>query len=139
MRWPKRWDRRVPSVKSALYRARTTLAKHQPTLQPETMSPQISDEDLSKLLERYVQAWESADVDALVALLRDDCTFSMPPIPSWYRDGRRSASWSLRRFSAGKRTGAGVCCQHLPTRNTVSGCTNWINPAVIMMGMVFKY
>jgi RNA polymerase sigma-70 factor (ECF subfamily) len=75
----------IPSVKSALYRARTTLARHQPTLRPETMTARISDEDLNSLLERYTQAWEAADVEAFLALLREDCTFSMPPTPSWYR------------------------------------------------------
>ena len=75
----------TPSVKSALYRARTTLARHQRTLQPDTMITQIPDEYQCSLLERYMQAWEAADVEGLVALLREDCTFSMPPIPSWYR------------------------------------------------------
>ena len=75
----------IPSVKSALYRARTNMARHQQTLQPETLIAQIPGEIMSKLLESYVQAWEAADVEGLVAILRDDCTYSMPPIPSWYR------------------------------------------------------
>ena len=75
----------IPSVKSALYRARITMARYQQTHQTETVITQISDETMSKLLESYIQAWEAADVEGLVAILRDDCTFSMPPIPSWYR------------------------------------------------------
>ena len=75
----------IPSVKSALYRARITMARHQQSLQPETMNPHISAEMVSKLLESYMHAWEAADVEGLVAILRDDCTFSMPPIPSWYQ------------------------------------------------------
>lgn len=75
----------IPSVKSALYRARITMARHQRTLQSETIITQISGEIISKLLESYMQAWEAADVEGLVAILCDDCTFSMPPIPSWYR------------------------------------------------------
>ena len=75
----------IPSVKSALYRARITMARHQQSLQPETINPHISAEMMSKLLESYMHAWEAADVEGLVAILRDDCTFSMPPIPSWYR------------------------------------------------------
>jgi RNA polymerase sigma-70 factor (ECF subfamily) len=75
----------IPSVKSALYRARITMARHQQTLQPETVITQIADETMSKLLESYMHAWEAADVEGLVAILCADCTFSMPPIPSWYR------------------------------------------------------
>ena len=32
-----------------------------------------------------MRAWESADIDALVGLLKDDAAFTMPPSPSWYR------------------------------------------------------
>jgi RNA polymerase sigma-70 factor (ECF subfamily) len=37
------------------------------------------------LLARYLQAWETDDVDGLVALLKEDATLSMPPVPSWYQ------------------------------------------------------
>ena len=37
------------------------------------------------MLERYIQAWESADINGIVALLREDATFVMPPSPSWFR------------------------------------------------------
>jgi RNA polymerase sigma-70 factor (ECF subfamily) len=36
------------------------------------------------LVERYVHAWEHADVDGLVSLLREDVTLSMPPLAEWY-------------------------------------------------------
>jgi RNA polymerase sigma-70 factor (ECF subfamily) len=36
------------------------------------------------LVERYVHAWEHADVDGLVALLREEATLSMPPLVEWY-------------------------------------------------------
>jgi RNA polymerase sigma-70 factor, ECF subfamily len=35
------------------------------------------------LLERYMRAWESGDLEAIVALLHDEVTLSMPPIPRW--------------------------------------------------------
>jgi RNA polymerase sigma-70 factor (ECF subfamily) len=70
----------VGSVKSALHRARTTLAQY-----PGGLSAPPADEQLREQLERYVAAWQAADVDGLVGLLTEDATFSMPPIPSWYR------------------------------------------------------
>jgi RNA polymerase sigma-70 factor (ECF subfamily) len=74
----------VPAVKSALHRARATLNQHQHTLKPESMALQVRGEKVDRLLERYVKAWETADVAGLVALLMDDSTFSMPPNPSWF-------------------------------------------------------
>lgn len=86
----------MPSVKSALHRARTTLAGHQATLQRDSMPARIADEQMRTQLDRYVQAWETADVGGLVALLTEDGVFSMPPIPSWYR-GRQNVAALVRR------------------------------------------
>ncbi|MGZ9224136.1 MAG: sigma-70 family RNA polymerase sigma factor [Anaerolineales bacterium] len=95
----------VPSVKSALHRARATLAKHHTTLQHENMTAHVADEELRAQLDLYLRAWESADVDGLVALLRDDSTFSMPPIPSWYR-GRENIGGLVRKtIFAGQASG----------------------------------
>jgi len=73
------------SVSSALRRARVTLAKSYRSRDLASMSPEPTDERMRSLLDRYVRAWENADIDALVALLKDDATFAMPPYPSWYR------------------------------------------------------
>jgi RNA polymerase sigma-70 factor (ECF subfamily) len=89
-------EQTVPSVKSALHRARSTLARHRQVLQRENMNAHITDEQLSNQLDRYVQAWERADVDGLLALLKHDSTFSMPPIPSWYR-GRENIGGLVRK------------------------------------------
>jgi RNA polymerase sigma-70 factor, ECF subfamily len=37
------------------------------------------------LLDRYVRAWETADIEALITLLKEDATFPMPPSPVWYQ------------------------------------------------------
>lgn len=78
-------DLSVAAVTSALQRARDKLATR-PTVDP-TPPPE--------LLARYVSAWERADVDALVALLREDASLAMPPIPVWVR-GRAAIAASLR-------------------------------------------
>jgi RNA polymerase sigma-70 factor (ECF subfamily) len=78
----------VSAVNSALHRARVTLAKHYHNQRPEPVSP-LGETRWRDLLDRYVRAWETADVEALVGLLKEDAIFAMPPTPSWYR-GRDS-------------------------------------------------
>lgn len=100
-------DTTVASVNSALQRARATLAAKRPAA--EDGSPDI-EEVQRRLLERYVDAFESYDVDSLVALLHEDATFSMPPIDLWLRGREAVAGW-LR--------GPGAECEGsrlLPTR-----------------------
>jgi RNA polymerase sigma-70 factor (ECF subfamily) len=64
----------VPAVTSALQRARDTLRVN--------YSSRANAPVPVKLLERYVRAWEAADVAGLVALLRDDAVLAMPPMPA---------------------------------------------------------
>ncbi len=73
----------VAAVKSALHRARATLGRGYPQLLRSQGLP--ADAVEQALLQRYVDAWETANVDGLLALLRDEVTFSMPPIPAWYQ------------------------------------------------------
>ena len=75
----------VPAVTSLLHRARTTLASHYSSRGQPAAPEAQADPQTRRLLERYVQAWEEADVDGLVSLLREDATFPMPPSPSWYQ------------------------------------------------------
>jgi RNA polymerase sigma-70 factor (ECF subfamily) len=77
----------VPAVNSALHRARATMAsRHEATAATDAAgqrSPAGSAAPapgrLRTLLDHYVRAWEAADVDGLVALLRRDAQVSMPP------------------------------------------------------------
>jgi RNA polymerase sigma-70 factor, ECF subfamily len=83
----------VVSVQSALQRARATLEKRLPAGRP---SPQpVPDDRQRALLDRYLRAWESADIDGFVSLVREDAVLSMPPWREWYR-GREA----LRTFFA---------------------------------------
>ena len=74
----------VASVKSALHRARQTMAAHEQA-NLEGVAPQTLDADRQSQLAAYVRAWQTADINGLMTLLREDATFSMPPIPSWYQ------------------------------------------------------
>ena len=51
------------------------------------------DDEQSALLERYVAAFEQYDIDALVALLHEDATLSMPPYELWLRGHADIAHW----------------------------------------------
>lgn len=81
----------VSAVNSALQRARETMDAKR----GGWSALPVEDETTRALVARYVAAWESADVTALVALLHEDATLSMPPIPLWLR-GPRSIGASLR-------------------------------------------
>jgi RNA polymerase sigma-70 factor (ECF subfamily) len=67
----------VASVNSALQRARATIDGLLPVAEPAAPGPAERE-----LLDRYVEAFEHDDVDALVSLLREDATLRMPPQPS---------------------------------------------------------
>jgi RNA polymerase sigma-70 factor (ECF subfamily) len=79
-------DTTVPAVKSALHRARAILADHYKDHHAPTANPGWKlDGATQQQLSAYVGAWEAADGAALARLLKEDATFSMPPIPAWYR------------------------------------------------------
>ena len=70
-------DSTVAAVNSALQRARATVEQELPS---ELRPPDAKTE--RELLRRYVDAWERVDIDGLVALLREDATMTMPPLPT---------------------------------------------------------
>ena len=51
---------------------------------------------------RFVRAWEAADVDGLIALLTDDVSMSMPPMPFEYEGRAAVARFSASLFGAGR-------------------------------------
>jgi hypothetical protein len=55
------------------------------------------------LVAKFVRAWESADLDALVALLTDDVFMSMPPMPFEYEGRDVVARFCAGLFGAGRR------------------------------------
>jgi len=69
------------AVNSALQRARTHLARVAPA-EDDVAEP--AEPDLRALLDRYVAAFEDADIPALDQVLRDDVELEMPPLPTWF-------------------------------------------------------
>jgi RNA polymerase sigma-70 factor (ECF subfamily) len=86
----------VASVNSALQRARATLAERDVALGGPP--PRLEDEDAA-LLARYTEAFEQYDIDALVSLLHDEATMSMPPYALWLRGPADLRRWWLGRGS----------------------------------------
>ncbi|OLF13432.1 sigma-70 family RNA polymerase sigma factor [Actinophytocola xanthii] len=82
------FDTTVTSVHSSLQRARSTLAARRPA-PAEPIGPEHRD-----LLTRYVDAFERYDVAALVGLLTEDATMSMPPF-AWWSRGRDDIAAAL--------------------------------------------
>jgi RNA polymerase sigma-70 factor (ECF subfamily) len=52
---------------------------------------------------KFARAWESADLDALVALLTDNVFVSMPPMPFEYQGRDVVARFCAILFGAGRR------------------------------------
>jgi RNA polymerase sigma-70 factor, ECF subfamily len=75
----------VASVNSALQRARAKLEREWPARSQQETLRALGDERSRELVARFVDAWNRTDVPAIVAMLREDATFSMPPLPTWFR------------------------------------------------------
>jgi RNA polymerase sigma-70 factor, ECF subfamily len=69
------------AVNSALQRARAQLAQARP-ISEELSEP--TEPELRDMVDRYMAAFEHADVDELAQLLRTDVELEMPPIPTWF-------------------------------------------------------
>lgn len=82
-------DTSVAGVNSALQRARAALDTGRPLL-GDLHDP--ADPDQRALLERYVAAFESHDVDGLVRVLHHDASTSMPPFEWWVSGADRIAA-----------------------------------------------
>ena len=87
------------SINSALQRARETLARRYPDGRP-AQAPR-PDAAQQTLLDRYVRAWEGLDLDGFVSVLKEDATYTMPPLPQWYagRDAIRAFfGWAWKSY-----------------------------------------
>lgn len=72
------------SVNSALARARKVVAAKVPSRTQQQTLRKLDDSKLRDVVDGYASALERGDADALVALLTEDVTWSMPPLPHWY-------------------------------------------------------
>jgi RNA polymerase sigma-70 factor (ECF subfamily) len=89
------------SVDSALQRAHRTVDERLPEQSQQAALRSIGDHELREIVDGFVDAWERSDVDAVVAMLAEQPTMTMPPLPTWYR-GREAVAaflrgWPLKR------------------------------------------
>jgi RNA polymerase sigma-70 factor (ECF subfamily) len=92
-------DTSVASVNSALQRARATLDAS--NLSASDSAPALDEPDCA-LLDRYVQAFEQYDMDALTSLIHEDATQSMPPFDLWLSGRDDILTWWF---------GPGIACR----------------------------
>jgi RNA polymerase sigma-70 factor (ECF subfamily) len=104
-------DTSEESVTSALKRARATLERHQRSSGRAEPAPLPGSAAEQQLVERLTRAFETADVDGIIALLTKDVWLTMPPLPMEYQ-GRELAA----RFLTATALRPGWTARLIPTR-----------------------
>jgi RNA polymerase sigma-70 factor (TIGR02960 family) len=95
-------DSSVDSINSALKRARATLQRRFATAGDRKPPPASKSPAEDAIVEKFVLAWETADLDALVVLLTDDVFISMPPMPFEYQGRDVVARFCASLFDSGR-------------------------------------
>jgi RNA polymerase sigma-70 factor (ECF subfamily) len=88
----------VEAANSALFRARTAVADKVGGSDAEGVAACAEVDE--KLLERYVRAFEGADLDALVALFHAEMRTTMPPAPTWVAGRAANERFYRRMFGS---------------------------------------
>ncbi|MFI6298217.1 sigma-70 family RNA polymerase sigma factor [Nonomuraea sp. NPDC050790] len=94
-------DTSTAAVNSILQRARAQLAEVSPA---EDQLGEPDEREQRELLDRYMQAFESYDVDAIVKLFTQDAVFEMPPFPGWFQ-GAENIGQLIATHCPAKRPG----------------------------------
>jgi RNA polymerase sigma-70 factor, ECF subfamily len=84
------------AIYSALQRARKATEEQLPNETQQKRLEEIGEDRVRDIIDRFVQAWEAADVDRIRALLTDDCVLAMPPWSEWF-SGREAIAEFLPR------------------------------------------
>jgi RNA polymerase sigma-70 factor (ECF subfamily) len=96
-------DSTVQSVNSVLKRARASLQRRWPPAADREPPPAAGSPFEDAITAKFVSAWQSADLNALVALLTDDIFISMPPMPFEYEGRDVVARFFASIFGSGRR------------------------------------
>ena len=95
-------DSTVDSVNSALKRARANLRQRMQTSAERPRPPAMGSPAEEAIVAKFVRAYESADLDALVTLFTDDVFISMPPYPLEYQGRDPVARFCSLIFRGGR-------------------------------------
>jgi len=104
-------DTSEESVTSALKRARAALERHQQSSGQREPAPPPDSAAEQQLVDRLTRAFETADVDGIVAMLTEDAWLTMPPLPLEYQ-GRELAA----KFLTATAFRPGWTARLIPTR-----------------------
>jgi len=96
-------DSTIDSVNSLLKRARASLQRRLPTSADREPAPAPDSPSERATVAEFVRAYESGDLDALVALLTDDVFLSMPPLPLEYEGRDVVARFYASMIGSGRR------------------------------------
>jgi RNA polymerase sigma-70 factor (TIGR02960 family) len=96
-------DSTIDSVNSLLKRARASLQRRLPTSADREPAPAPDSPSEQATVAEFVRAYESGDLDALVALLTDDVFLSMPPFPLEYEGRDVVTRFYARMIGSGRR------------------------------------
>ncbi|RZS36435.1 RNA polymerase ECF family sigma subunit [Herbihabitans rhizosphaerae] len=120
------------AVNSALQHARKAVAERVPDRSQQATLRALDDEKLRAIVADYTRALERHDIDAIVSMLAEDATWSMPPLPQWYRGHEAITAFLLRGpLTEGWR--------HIPTSangQLAVGCYMWDEERQAFVGQV---
>jgi RNA polymerase sigma-70 factor (ECF subfamily) len=95
-------DTSTAAVKSTLQRARARLDEVAPE-EDLVVEPEGADD--RELLDRYMSAFENADMEALLGLLRDGVELEMPPHLEWFSGTKDVLRFLRVRVLSGREAG----------------------------------
>ena len=116
----------VPSLNSALQRARRSIDERTPERSQQEVLRELGDARVRGIVRDYADAMQRGDVDTVVGMLTEDATWSMPPLPCWFA-GRDTG---VRGFLV--NYGLTVRWRHLPAHangQPAVGCYAWDEPS----------
>ncbi len=101
----------VPSVNSALQRARKAVEERVPAESQQATLRALGDDGTRRLVDGYMTAMAAGDVPKVVSMLTEEASWSMPPLATWWTGQEAIGRWLARSPLNGSWE-----WRHVPTR-----------------------